>query len=58
VGHAFQGPRPWGSLAPDLPSHPSQLYEAAATAIVLAFIGLILRLGAFARRDGSALSWP
>ena len=52
---AFQGPGPWGSLAPDVPSHPSQLYEAAATTIVLAFLGLILRLGAFARRDGSAL---
>jgi prolipoprotein diacylglyceryltransferase len=54
-GTAFQGPGPWGSLAPEVPSHPSQLYEAAATTLVLAFIGLILRLGAFGRRDGSAL---
>ena len=52
---AFQGPGPWGSLAPEVPSHPSQLYEAIATTVVLAILGLILRLGAFARRDGSAL---
>ena len=52
---AYTGPGPWGSLAPDVPSHPSQVYEAIATTIVLTFLGLALRLGAFARRDGSAL---
>lgn len=52
---AYTGPGPWGSLAPDLPSHPSQLYEAVTTSLVLAFLGLVLRLGAFGRRDGSAL---
>jgi len=51
---AFQGPGPWGSLAPEVPSHPSQLYEAAATTLVLAILGLALRFGAFGRRDGSA----
>lgn len=51
----FQGPGPWGSLAPEIPSHPSQLYEAVATTIVLAVLGLALRFGAFGRRDGSAL---
>ncbi len=54
-GTAFQGPGPWGSLAPEIPSHPSQIYEAIATTVVLAFLGLVLWLGAFARRDGSAL---
>lgn len=52
---AFSGPGPWGSLAPDVPSHPSQVYEAISTTIVLAFLGLALRIGAFDRRDGSAL---
>lgn len=52
---AFQGPGPWGSLAPEVPSHPSQLYEAATTTIVLAILGLALRFGAFGRPDGSAL---
>jgi phosphatidylglycerol:prolipoprotein diacylglycerol transferase len=52
---AYHGPGPWGSLAPDLPSHPSQAYEAITTTIVLVVIGLALRAGAFGRRDGSAL---
>jgi prolipoprotein diacylglyceryltransferase len=49
---SYLGPGPWGSLAPALPSHPAQLYEAAATVVVLVvLIGLLTR-GAFARRDG------
>jgi len=52
---AYHGPGPWASLAPEVPSHPSQVYEAISTTIVLALIGLALRLGAFGRRDGSAL---
>jgi phosphatidylglycerol:prolipoprotein diacylglycerol transferase len=49
---SYLGPGPWGSLAPELPSHPAQLYEAAATVIVLAAaIGLLAR-GRFAQRDG------
>lgn len=52
---AFSGPGPWGSLAPGIPSHPSQVYEAIATTLVLALLALTLRIGAFSRRDGSAL---
>ncbi len=39
---AFLGPGPWGSLAPALPSHPSQVYEGVATlgyAVILAVRG-------------------
>ena len=32
---AYLGPGPWGSLAPAIPSHPSQVYEALATVGVL-----------------------
>ncbi|MBI2764237.1 MAG: prolipoprotein diacylglyceryl transferase [Chloroflexi bacterium] len=52
---AFGGPGPWSSLAPDVPSHPSQVYEAIATTIVMIVLWIALRLGAFRRRDGSAL---
>lgn len=52
---AYEGSGPWSSLAPDIPSHPSQVYEAVATSIVILVLGLALRLGAFGRRDGSAL---
>jgi phosphatidylglycerol:prolipoprotein diacylglycerol transferase len=52
---AYLGPGPWGSLAADLPSHPSQVYEAIATVVVLVPMGIAICLGAFDRRDGSAL---
>lgn len=52
---AYLGDGPWASLAAYLPSHPAQVYEAIATIAVLALMGIALRAGAFARRDGSAL---
>jgi phosphatidylglycerol---prolipoprotein diacylglyceryl transferase len=51
---AYAGTGPWGSLAPAIPAHPAQLYEAAATGIALGFLVLLLSLGAFRARDGSA----
>ena len=51
---AYSGPGPWGSLAPALPSQPSQAYEGIATLIVLAGLTLILMAGVFERRDGRA----
>src|SRR6187431_1153918 len=45
---AYLGPGPWGSLAPALPSHPSQLYEGSATLI----LGLLLLVSGIG--DGSA----
>jgi prolipoprotein diacylglyceryltransferase len=52
---AYEGPGPWGSLGPDVPSHPSQVYEALL--VMLALVGLVLaqRLEVVARRDGAAL---
>ena len=49
---AYAGPGPWGSLAPALPSQPSQAYEGIATLIILAGLTLVLLAGAFGRRDG------
>lgn len=51
---AYTGPGPWGSLAPDLPSHPAQAYEAVATAAVLVVLAAVLASGGFRRRNGAA----
>jgi len=52
---AFLGPGPWGSLAPALPSEPSQAYEAGSTLVVLVVVLVALALGAFRQRDGRVL---
>ena len=52
---AYLGDGPWDSLAAFVPSHPSQVYETLLSIAILAVLGLALRAGAFARRDGSAL---
>jgi phosphatidylglycerol:prolipoprotein diacylglycerol transferase len=54
VATAFLGPGPWGSLAPDVPSHPSQVYEGFATLIVLVAMMGILALPGLRRPDGRA----
>ena len=51
---AYLGPGPWGSLAPALPAHPSQLYEAAATLGVVLVVMWVLAFGAFPGRKGGA----
>ncbi len=51
---AYAGPGPWGSLAPALPSLPSQAFEGIATLVVLAALSLILMAGVFERGDGRA----
>jgi prolipoprotein diacylglyceryltransferase len=52
---AYSGPGPWGSLGPDIASHPAQAYEAILVA--LAIVGLLAasRLDVVARRDGGAM---
>jgi prolipoprotein diacylglyceryltransferase len=52
---SYLGPGPWGSLAPDIASHPSQVYEALL--VLLAIGGLLLasRLEVVGRRDGAAM---
>lgn len=52
---AYLGDGPWSSLAASLPSHPAQVYEALFTFWVLVLVAIMLRVGAFARRDGSVL---
>ena len=51
----YRGPGPWGSLAVEVPSHPSQVYEAVAVAAVIAVLALVSRLPAVARRQGVIL---
>jgi phosphatidylglycerol:prolipoprotein diacylglycerol transferase len=52
---AYAGPGPWGSLGANVPSHPAQLYEAAATLAALILLAIAMAFGMFARRNGSAL---
>ena len=52
---AYQGPGPWGSLAADVPAHPSQVYEAIAVAVAIGAVWLASRLDLVARRDGGAM---
>ena len=55
---AYLGAGPWGSLAPALPSHPSQLYEGGASlalAMFLAASGIGLDATGRETRDGRAL---
>jgi len=52
---AYIGPGPWGSLAPEVPSHPSQAYEGLATLILLIVLATSVIAGAFGRRDGRLL---
>ena len=49
---AYLGTGPWGSLAPDIPSHPSQAYEGIVTLLILAALSIGLAVGAIQPRDG------
>jgi phosphatidylglycerol:prolipoprotein diacylglycerol transferase len=48
---AYLGPGPWGSIAPAVPSHPSQLYEAGAAVLVLVVVLLLARSSLLRRAD-------
>jgi prolipoprotein diacylglyceryltransferase len=52
---AYIGPGPWVSLAPTIPSHPSQVYEAVGTALVALLVLAASSLDLFRSRDGSRL---
>jgi prolipoprotein diacylglyceryltransferase len=52
---AYTGPGPWGSLAPDLASHPAQVYEALLVALAIVLLLAASRLDVVARRDGAAM---
>lgn len=49
---AYLGRGPWGSLAPALPSVPSQALEGLATLAIVVLLIVAMALGAFRRRDG------
>jgi phosphatidylglycerol:prolipoprotein diacylglycerol transferase len=52
---AYVGPGPWGSLAADLPAHPSQVYEAIGVAIAIVALFLLARLPLARAMDGAVL---
>lgn len=52
---AYSGPGPWGSLAPDVGSHPAQVYEALLVTLAIGGLVLASRLEVVARRDGAAM---
>ncbi|MEO8274195.1 MAG: prolipoprotein diacylglyceryl transferase family protein [Chloroflexota bacterium] len=52
---AYTGPGPWGSLAADLPSHPSQVYEAILVGVVVVIVAVLARTRFMARGDGAIL---
>ena len=52
---AFLPPGPWVSLAPAIPSHPSQVYEAIGTAIVALLVLVASSLDVFRAQDGRRL---
>jgi len=51
---AYLGPGPWGSLAPELPSHPAQLYEGFAS-LLLASLFVLGLAGPSRASDGRLL---
>ncbi|HKG56833.1 MAG TPA: prolipoprotein diacylglyceryl transferase family protein [Candidatus Limnocylindrales bacterium] len=53
---SYRGAGPWGSLAPAIASHPAQLYEAAATVVVLVLLMAAVAGGVFRDRDGRAFT--
>ena len=52
---AYQGPGPWASLAPELPAHPSQVYEAIGVAVAIALLWVLTRIRGLVRPEGAAL---
>jgi phosphatidylglycerol:prolipoprotein diacylglycerol transferase len=52
---AYLGPGPWGSLAPALPSHPSQAYEGITTLAWAVVLLVLVAVGATGSRDGRSL---
>lgn len=52
---AYAGPGPWGSLAADVPSHPSQAYEAIGVVFAIVALWLLSRSPLIARGDGGAM---
>jgi prolipoprotein diacylglyceryltransferase len=54
-GTLYAGDGPWGSLGPDIASHPAQVYEGIAVLLLLQLMTVAVARGAFRASDGSAL---
>ncbi|HET9084353.1 MAG TPA: prolipoprotein diacylglyceryl transferase family protein [Candidatus Limnocylindrales bacterium] len=52
---AFLGPGPWISLAPAVPSHPAQVYEAVGALLAAVVVLGVGSVGAFRAGDGTRL---
>lgn len=52
---AYGGPGPWGTLAADLPSHPSQVYEGVLVGVAVLAMALLGRSRFIRRGNGAAL---
>jgi phosphatidylglycerol:prolipoprotein diacylglycerol transferase len=52
---AYVGPGPWGSLAADIPSHPSQVYEGALIGLAMLAYWPIARLPLMRRATGAGM---
>src|SRR6185295_15419577 len=52
---AYLGPGPWSTLAPEVPSNPSQVYEAIVALAVLALIAIAFSFDVFREPTGRAL---
>lgn len=50
----YVGPGPWGSLAPEVPSWPSQAAEALATVLAGSLAWFFMAVGVFRRRNGAS----
>lgn len=51
---AYLGSGPWGSLAPAVPSHPSQAYEGIATLVILVALAALMVVPSLRVPDGRA----
>jgi phosphatidylglycerol:prolipoprotein diacylglycerol transferase len=52
---AYLGAGPWGSIAADVPSHPSQVYEAILVGVAVVILGALTWTPFLRRADGSAI---
>lgn len=52
---SYAGPGPWGSLAPEVASHPAQVYEALLVTLAIVVLIVVSRFDVVARRDGGAM---
>jgi phosphatidylglycerol:prolipoprotein diacylglycerol transferase len=53
---AYGGPGPWASLAADVSSHPSQVYEAVLVAVAVAVLFRLARSRRFPQRAGATFA--